>query len=59
MTSTTKDTAFLLGLYAAAAAAGWGFATIGLPLPWMLGPLVLSAAAYVSGLAKVKVPVRT
>lgn len=39
--------------------AGWGFERIGLPLPWMLGPLVLSAAVYVSGLGQVRVPVRT
>ncbi|MBQ2259732.1 MAG: AbrB family transcriptional regulator [Loktanella sp.] len=59
MPTTPKDAAFLVGLYAAAAAAGWVFAQTGLPLPWMLGPLVLSAAAYVSGVTKVKVPVRT
>lgn len=59
MKTTAKDLALLAGLYVVAAAAGWGFERIGLPLPWTLGPLVLTAVAYVSGLVTVRVPVRT
>jgi membrane AbrB-like protein len=51
--------ASFIGIYLAAATAGWGFAEIGLPLPWMLGPLILSGALYASGLARIKIPVRT
>jgi len=57
MKANLQTVALLTPLYAAAAAAGWVFKTGGLPLPWMLGPLVLSAGCYVSGLARFKVPV--
>ncbi len=49
----------LFALYLAAACAGWVFAWLGVPLPWMIGPLVLSATVSISGLLKVTVPVRT
>lgn len=57
--TTMHRMAFFAALYAAAAVAGWVFKSVGLPLPWMLGPLVLSAGAYVSGLARIPAPVRT
>lgn len=50
---------FYAGLYALTGLAGWGFAWTGVPLPWMLGPLALSAALYASGLAQIKVPLQT
>ncbi len=59
MTMTVQRAAFLAALYTAAAATGWVFESIGLPLPWMLGPLVLSAGVYVSGLSRIPAPVRT
>jgi uncharacterized protein len=46
-------------LYAAASAVGWCFARLGVPLPWMIGPLVLSAAAYITGVMTLRVPVKT
>nr|WP_175582172.1 AbrB family transcriptional regulator [Phaeobacter sp. HF9A] len=49
----------LLALYLAASGAGWAFHSIGIPLPWMIGPLVLSAAVSISGLLRVAVPVKT
>ncbi|MCB1356870.1 MAG: AbrB family transcriptional regulator [Maritimibacter sp.] len=49
----------LSSLYVLAAFAGWVFAALGIPLPWMIGPLVLSATLSISGLLKVTVPVKT
>lgn len=46
-------------LYICAALSGWFFTLIGSPLPWMIGPLAFSAAAYISGPIKVPVPVKT
>ena len=46
-------------LYALATGAGWTFAWLGVPLPWMIGPLVLSAAAFISGVVTQRVPVKT
>lgn len=46
-------------LYLSATGVGWMFARMGIPLPWMIGPLVLSAALSISGLLKVTVPVKT
>lgn len=54
-----KTIFFYSALYAASAAAGWGFSALGLPLPWMLGPLLLSATVYISGLGRHKVPLQT
>lgn len=59
MTTTMEKMAYFTALYAAAAGAGWGFTALGLPLPWMLGPLLLSAVVYVSGFGQIAVPVRT
>ncbi|WP_419410962.1 hypothetical protein [Primorskyibacter sp. 2E107] len=47
----------LSALYLATACAGWTFAWLGIPLPWMIGPLVLSAALSISGLLRITVPV--
>jgi membrane AbrB-like protein len=46
--------AFLL----AGAAGGWAAQWIGSPLPWMIGPLVVTAALCLSSLLSVKVPDR-
>lgn len=59
MNRFAQKAAFFAALYAAAAAAGWGFMAMGLPLPWMLGPLMLAAVVYVSGLGRLNVPLRT
>lgn len=49
---------FLLRSLPAAAVAGWAFERLGVPLPWMIGPLVLTAAIYVSGVAQHQIPNR-
>ncbi len=49
----------LAALYLLGIGAGWLFALLGVPLPWMIGPLVISAIAYISGVITVPVPVRT
>jgi uncharacterized protein len=55
---TRHPLAKVLLLYAGAIAAGYVASWLGVPLPWMIGPLVLAGAA--SGLgANVKVPVAT
>ena len=48
----------LAGFLAAAAAGGWGAQRIGTPLPWMIGPLLVTAGLCLSGLLVVKVPDR-
>lgn len=59
MSPQIKDMLSLAAVYVAASAAGWAFSRIGIPLPWMIGPLVLSAALSVSGLLRITVPVKT
>lgn len=49
----------LAGLYGSGIGTGWLFSLIGLPLPWMLGPLVMSAALYLGGVVSVEVPLAT
>jgi uncharacterized protein len=49
----------LVLLYLLAASTGWIFRKIGIPLPWMIGPLVFSAILYISGKAQAPVPVQT
>lgn len=44
--------------FLAGAAGGWLFQRIGSPLPWMIGPLVVTAVLCVSGLLVVQVPNR-
>lgn len=65
-TGTDKETvasfiakvAFLAVLLPAAAMAGWVFERLGVPLPWMIGPLILTACVYVSGAAQRQMPNR-
>ncbi|WP_167645521.1 AbrB family transcriptional regulator [Mameliella alba] len=45
-------------LFLAATAAGYLMSLLGAPLPWMIGPLVLTAAATASGLFTERVPTR-
>ncbi|MFN3499124.1 MAG: AbrB family transcriptional regulator [Pannonibacter indicus] len=46
-------------IYIAAACGGWVMTRIGAPLPWMIGPLIVTALLYVSGLATLVIPVKT
>lgn len=48
----------LPALFTAATAAGYLMMQIGAPLPWMIGPLLLSACVSASGLATARVPTR-
>jgi len=59
MTRDWQSLAELAATYALAASAGWLFERAGAPLPWMIGPLVATAALYVSGMGRVTVPVQT
>lgn len=46
-----------LGLFMLLASlGGWGFQHLGSPLPWMIGPLVVTAVLCISGLLAVQVP---
>lgn len=45
-------------LFALAAIGGWGFREIGSPLPWMIGPLVVTAILSLSNMVSVRVPDR-
>lgn len=49
----------LFGTYLLACAAGFVFQRLGVPLPWMIGPLVSTGALYASGRAQGSVPVQT
>ncbi|AJE49179.1 AbrB family transcriptional regulator [Celeribacter indicus] len=55
-TVRSLKTAFV---YLLAAAGGYLFFRLGLPLPWMIGPLVATAALTFSGLMDVRIPVQT
>lgn len=46
-------------IYAIGAVGGFAMKSVGAPLPWMIGPIVTTAAIYVSGLSQLPVPVRT
>lgn len=46
----------LIGLFVLAAAAGWVFERLGVPLPWMIGPLVLTAAIFMGPAPRISVP---
>lgn len=54
-----KNGLTLTAVYGLGICTGWLFSALGLPLPWMIGPLVLSASLYISGRITVRVPVRT
>lgn len=45
-------------LFCIAAAFGWLFERIGAPLPWMIGPLVVTAAIFLTGRFSVSVPLK-
>lgn len=45
-------------LFALATAAGWGFERMGAPLPWMIGPLILTAAIFMGPAPGITVPTR-
>ncbi|WP_277374345.1 AbrB family transcriptional regulator [Pseudomonas sp. AA-38] len=49
----------LLALYGLCFAMGRLFAAIGMPLPYMIGPLLLTATLYISGLMKTPISART
>lgn len=45
--------------YLVSAIAGYAFQTLGIPLPWMIGPLVVTATLFLSGLFKTPIPSTT
>lgn len=49
----------LAGIYGLCALAGWICARAGLPLPWMIGPLLVTAVLSLSGRLNHPLPVRT
>ncbi|WP_251010092.1 AbrB family transcriptional regulator [Pseudomonas fluorescens] len=49
----------LLVLYGFCFAVGRGFLEIGMPLPYMIGPLLLTASLYISGLMKTAISAKT
>ncbi|MGR3375471.1 AbrB family transcriptional regulator [Salipiger abyssi] len=49
----------ILPVYAIAAAGGFAFYKLGLPLPWMIGPLVATAALAFSERFDIRIPVQT
>lgn len=59
MSKPLKNCLCLSALYLCAIGTGWVFSQINVPLPWMIGPLMLSATAYISGIMSVRVPVKT
>jgi membrane AbrB-like protein len=51
-----RDILRLLAVFGVAIAAGWVFERLGVPLPWMIGPLVSTAAIFVFGIVECPVP---
>ena len=49
----------LLALYGCCFATGWLFVAIGMPLPYMIGPLLLTATLYITGRMKTPISART
>lgn len=49
----------LTAVYAICAVAGWACSRLSLPLPWMIGPLLTTAALALSGRLRGPLPVRT
>lgn len=45
--------------YALAALAGWFFSRLHMPLPWMMGPLLMTAGLALTGVLRKPLPVRT
>lgn len=56
--SVWRTGAALTALFCISTIAGWLFATAGAPLPWMLGPLIVTAAIFMTIAPSVTVPVR-
>lgn len=56
MSDVTLHPAKLIALYVPSAGAGWVLQSLGFPLPWLIGPLVLVAAVYGSGLLVETIP---
>ncbi|WP_255572148.1 AbrB family transcriptional regulator [Celeribacter sp. PS-C1] len=59
MRTRLRNWAFLAGLYAVAAAGGYLFSRFNLPLPWMIGPMIVTALLTFTGLSTIVVPVST
>lgn len=49
---------WLVVLFALSTGAGWVFERIGAPLPWMIGPLILTAAIFMGPAPKIAVPTK-
>jgi membrane AbrB-like protein len=49
----------LVPIYMVSMGAGWFSQWLGLPLPWMIGPLLSTGILYLSGQAEIAIPVRT
>lgn len=49
----------LVHIYSLGSLGGVIAASIGLPLPWMIGPLLVTAGLYLTGLADIVIPVKT
>ena len=59
MSPRLKNGLALTAVYGLGICTGWLFSALGMPLPWMIGPLILSASLYMSGMIAVQVPLRT
>lgn len=59
LTPVTSKVIGLLAIYALCMIAGFVCSWVGLPLPWMIGPLWMTAALSLSGLNKRPMPVQT
>lgn len=57
--SRFKHLARLALVYSLGSLGGAIAASIGLPLPWMIGPLVITAILYLTGLADIVIPMKT
>jgi membrane AbrB-like protein len=53
-----RRVAVLAGLFLMGGAAGWVFERLGAPLPWMIGPLLATAAVFMTVSPQVAMPVR-
>ncbi|MCO6383050.1 AbrB family transcriptional regulator [Oceanicola sp. 502str15] len=54
-----KSLSALAALYAASGIAGLVFSLIGMPLPWMIGPLIATGLLTATGTLVVRVPIQT
>lgn len=53
-----RDSAGLAVLFVLSACAGWVFERLGAPLPWMIGPLVFTAAVFMGPAPRLVVPTK-